>query len=40
MVIYFIASSFVSFTNPIPRYIAFAVFAAFAVRMILKKPDK
>lgn len=39
MLVYFVANSFVDFTSPILKYVAFAVLVVLAVKLMLKKPD-
>lgn len=39
VLVYFVASSFVDFTSPILKYVAFAVLVVVAVKMLLEKTD-
>ena len=39
VLVYFVASSFVNFTSPILKYVAFAVLVVLAVKLLLEKAD-
>ncbi len=39
VLVYFVASSFVNFTSPILKYVAFVVLVVLAVKLMLEKPD-